>query len=164
MPIQIDVHESHIQSLIQFYFERLKTLRVEITAKELELKEITLVIQKLKRGSANGNTQDNIGKVNIDYSESWPWARKVEFAIELKEKPLSTKEIVDILTEFEPSFLIDRKRVVASISSILSSKSGEGKEFKRVESDTGDFKYIVNEKIDKAKEDKTTEDDDSMPW
>ncbi len=145
MPIQIEVQEFHAKLLIDFYIQRLKTLKTEIIERERELKEINGTIQKLKRG--NLSPVENSPKEIINttpYSEKWTWVKKIQFAIEQQGKPLTTKEIVDTLTEFEADFIFDRKRVVASISSMLSTKSGSDKEFIRVESDSGDFAYNIN--------------------
>lgn len=141
MPIQIEVHDSHAQILIDFYLKRLKALRDEIVEREREMKDITQTIQKLKKGGTTAEIESKTTIPAIEYSDKWTWVKKIEFAIEQQRKPLTTKEIVEVLTEFEPSFLFDRKRVVASISSTLSTKSGEGKDFVRVETESGDFAY-----------------------
>ena len=141
MPIQIEINDAHIQPLIDFYIKRLRTLKDEIMEREREMKEISQVIQKLKKREVISDTDAEITVSSIPYSDKWTWVKKIEFAIEYQNKPLTTKEIVDTLTEFEPSFLFDRKRVVASISSTLSSKSGPNKEFVRVERDSGEFAY-----------------------
>lgn len=139
MPIQIEIHESHIQPLVDFYVQRLRVLKDEIFEREKEVKEINFMIQKLRKKNTPDVPTANTSKV--EYSENWPWARKITFAIELMKKPLTTKEIVDVLTEYESAFLFDRKRVVASISSTLSTKSGPGKEFNRIQNDSGEFAY-----------------------
>ena len=41
--------------------------------------------------------------------------------------------------------MFDRKKAVASVSSILSTKSGANKEFVRMEGETGDFTYYINQ-------------------
>ncbi|MEP7279590.1 MAG: hypothetical protein ABI813_13150 [Bacteroidota bacterium] len=142
MSIQIDVQDSHAQLLIDFYISRIRVLREEIMIREQETREINSVIQKLKKKSNLEKSERLIPITN--YSEKWPWVKKVQYAIEYQNRPLTTKEIVDVLSEFESSLLIDRKRAVASISSILSSKSGEDKDFLRVESDSRDFAYVIN--------------------
>lgn len=146
MAIQIEILDSHVKHLTEFYIQRLKTLREEIQERERETKEINANILKLKKG---GTTSPEAVPtiLSADYSDKWPWLKKVQFAIELQNRPLTTKEIVDTLSEYEPSFIYDRKRAVASISSILSSRWGEGKEFKRTQSDSGDFAYDLNKKV-----------------
>jgi hypothetical protein len=148
MPIQIEVQDLHAKLLIDFYIQRLKTLKTEIIERERELKEINGTIQKLKRGNLSPVESSPKEMINDShYSEKWTWVKKIQFAIELQGKPLTTKEIVDTLTEFEADFIFDRKRVVASISSMLSTKSGSDKEFIRVESDSGDFAYNINQQF-----------------
>lgn len=144
MPIQIEIQDTHAQLLIDFYVQRLRVLRDEILERERESKEINGVIQKLRKREpqlaiSNGSPVDR-----LVYSDKWPWVKKVQFALETQENPMTTKEIVDLLTEYEPSFLFDRKRAVASISSILSSKSGPGKEFARLDGESGDFAYCIS--------------------
>jgi hypothetical protein len=149
MPIQIEIQDTHAQLLIDFYVGRLKVLREEILDRERESKEINGVIQKLKKRDTQPFAISNGILVDrSEYSEKWPWLKKVLFALNTTDRPLTTKEIVDVLTEYEPSFLFDRKRAVASISSILSTKAGS--EFVRVSSDSGDFAYrLRNDNDDK---------------
>ncbi|HET6253907.1 MAG TPA: hypothetical protein VFE32_07525 [Puia sp.] len=152
MPIKIEIQESHVQLLIDFYIARLKILREEIQDRERETKEINTAIQRLKKREIP-LAISSIMKVDnkSSYSEKWPWLRKVQFALENQAEPLTTKEIVEVLTEYEPSFLFDRKRAVASVSSILSTKSGS--EFIRVDSESGDFAYrLRNDKNNKGNE------------
>jgi hypothetical protein len=145
MPVRIEIQDNHIQSLIGFYINRLRILREEIIGRENEFKEISATIQQLKRKGEMPKTSSVHVQVNLsDYTENWPWLRKVRFVMEQKNKPLTTKDIAETLTDFEPSLLIDRKRAIASISSILSSKSGEGKDFLRVGNGPGDFAYVIN--------------------
>jgi len=165
MSIQIEVQNAHIEYLIEFYLERLKSLRAEISAKEQELKDITSTIQKLKKGSNPDKFEEADAAIDVEYSERWPWVKKVEFALKYKNKPLSTKEVVETLTEFEPEFLIDRKKVVASVSSILSSKSGDDKTFKRINHDSGDFEYTLNDPSEKLQlKQVSSEDEDKPPF
>jgi hypothetical protein len=159
MPIQIEIQDSHAQLLIDFYVSRLKVLRDEILDRERETKEINGVIQKLKKRELHPIAISNGSPVDrADYSEKWTWLKKVLFALDIEHRPLTTKEIVDVLTEYEPSFLFDRKRAVASISSILSTRSGS--EFVRVDSDSGDFAYrLRNDNDDKVEEAEEIVDD-----
>jgi hypothetical protein len=163
MPIQIEVQDIHAQILIDFYVNRLKALRDEILDKERESKEINAIIHKLRRRDAAVPQSNGTNVLKASYSEKWPWVRKVHFALETNEKALTTKEIVDFLTEFEASFLFDRKRAVASVSSILSSKSGTGKEFIRLQGDSGDFAYAINADFNNTPSEEE-EEDDGLPF
>jgi len=151
MPVQIEVQDIHTKLLIDFYLQRLKILRSEIIERERETKDINSTIQKLKKGNIRppSNSNVNVMEKEVPYSEKWPWVKKVYFAIEQQGKPLTTKEIVDVLTEYEADFIFDRKRAIASISSILSVKSGgEDKPFIRTESESGDFAYNINKLVE----------------
>ena len=147
MPIQIEVQDTHAQLLIDFYVQRLKTLRDEILERERETKDINNTIQRLKKKNSLSTSQELPEITALDktaYSDKWPWIKKVSFALSGTKNALTTKEIVDVLTEYEPAFLFDRKRAIASISSILSSRWGADKEFIRIQSDSGDFAYTIN--------------------
>jgi len=145
MPIQIEVHDSHAQLLIEFYVSRLKLLREEIQERERESKEINGVIQQLKKRAALAGEADEIPTPLVYYNDKWTWLKKIHFALEQRGKALSTKEIVDTLADYEPTFLFDRKRAIASISSVLSVKSGAGKDFLKVDTDSGEFAYAIND-------------------
>jgi hypothetical protein len=170
MAIKIEIQESHVQSLIDFYLSRLKMLREEIADRESEFREINMIIQKLKRNGESVkiiHTKDHI--IATQYSDNWSWPKKVRFAMELMNKPMTTRDIAEALTDFEPSLLIDRKRAIASISSILSTKSGNGKDFLKVENGSGDFAYVVNPDRtigERSRNENLTqeEDDEKMPF
>ncbi|MBP6023048.1 hypothetical protein [Ferruginibacter sp.] len=144
MSIQIEINDIHVKQLTEFYIQRLKALREEIIEREKESKEINLMIQKLRKANIPEDGAVYIELPAFDYSDKWPWVKKIQFAIEYSGRALTTKEIVDTLSEFETSFIYDRKRAIASISSVLSMKSGNGKEFLRSESVSGDFAYDLN--------------------
>lgn len=159
MPINIEVKDTHAQLLVDFYIQRLKFLREEIQEREVETREITATIQKLKKKEVKSSS--SIPTVTIDnipnaYSDKWPWVKKIHFALGQSDGPMTTKEIVEALTEFEPTFMFERKKVVASISSILSSKSGNDKEFIKLSSESGDFAYDINRETDSNDEGPTS--------
>jgi|HubBroStandDraft_1064217.scaffolds.fasta_scaffold434096_1 hypothetical protein len=165
MPIQIEVQDIHAQLLVDFYVGRLKVLRDEILEREKETRDINGIIQKLRKREPPLAISNGLHVDKSLYSEKWPWVKKVQFALGNQEKPLTTKEIVDVLTEYEPSFLFDRKRAVASISSILSSKSGDDKDFMRVDSESGEFAYTLSKNGNNKKHDAIDLlDDDEAPF
>jgi hypothetical protein len=144
MPIQIEIQDTHAKLLVDFYLQRLKVLRNEIAEREREAKEINVIMQRLRKSKGAATVDMVIEEPATPYSEKWPWVRKIHFALKITGKPLTTKEIVDLLSGYEANFILDRKKVVASISSVLSTKSGPGKEFIRVPGDSGDFAYTLN--------------------
>jgi hypothetical protein len=166
MPVQIEIHDGHIDALIDFYIQRLRVLRDEIAERERESKDINAQILRLKKGKSQGQPDSAVKGVAlkpVHYSDKWPWVKKIQFAIEQRGTPLTTKEIVDTLIEYEIGLMFDRKKAVASVSSMLSTKSGEGKEFMRVESESGDFAYDLNNKEGEPVE-KENEDEDNNPF
>jgi len=166
MPVQIEINDSHIDALIEFYIQKLKVLREEIAEREKATKEINAQILRLKKGrtssSSSGPNLHQLEAPLVPYSDKWPWVRKIRFALERRGKPLTTKEIVDTLIEYEIALMFDRKKAVASISSMLSTKSGDDKEFIRVQSESGDFQYDLNSS--KASTESNSEEDDVNPF
>ena len=147
MSVNIEINENHIDALIDFYIQRMKILRDEIAIREKESKEINAQILKLKKGKNPSSLLSSTSAQPINgvgYSDKWPWVKKIRFAIETQGRPLTTKQIVETLTEYEIELMFDRKKAVASISSMLSTKSGPDKDFIRVEGETGDFAYTIN--------------------
>jgi hypothetical protein len=141
MPISIEINDIHVDALIEFYIQRIKVLRDEMACREKELKEINTQILKLKKSKrdVDDGEPEHSNVVIALYSDKWPWVKKIKFAIELKE-------IVDTLIEYEIGLMFERKKAVASISSMLSTKSGPDKEFSKIESDSGEFAYAINDK------------------
>lgn len=144
MPLSIEINDKHIAHLIEFYVEKQKLMRNDIIKLEREIKEINAIITQLKQSSRtqfSATIQPLPGKEI--YSDKWPWIRKIKFALDQSKRPLSTKEVVDFLTDYEPDFISGRRRAIASVSSILSVKSGE--EVIKSTSETGEFVYGLPE-------------------
>lgn len=141
MALKIEINDNHIQDLIQFYVEKQKTLKTEIAAREKEIKDISAIILQLK--SPKNSITGQVEKVDegLVYSTKWPWAKKISFVLHVNGgKPLTTKEIVDEISIYEPEFISDRKRAIASVSSTLSVKADE---FYKEQGESGDYEYSV---------------------
>jgi hypothetical protein len=145
MAVKIEISDTHVKALTEFYIQRLKVLREEMIEREKEIKEINATIQLLRKPTVAGDLSITKSS-SVEYSEKWPWIKKIQFAIAHEDRPLTTREVVDVLTEFETAFIYDRKRAIASISSVLSNKWGPDKDFGRQQSESGDFAYYINEK------------------
>jgi hypothetical protein len=147
MPVQIAIQDNQADLMIDFYVNRLKTLREEILARENETKLINNLVQQLKKRDTSmvAESMPSYAISNRpDYSEDWPWMKKILFALNNSPTPMTSKEIVGFLTDYEPVLLFDKKRAIASVSSILSTKSGKGKTFVRTEKESGDFAYQLS--------------------
>lgn len=148
MSVNITFKESEIPLLINLYLESLKTKKDEISTMEKEVKEINAKIIQLKRALNSAGTDSTIQPVNGNeiYSDNWQWTKKIQFAIEQANRPLTVSEIVETLGEVEPSILTEKRKAMSSISGTLSNKSGEykdKKEFVRSVSPSGDYAYDV---------------------
>jgi hypothetical protein len=152
MPVQIEISEKYLDDLIAFYQQKQRDLHQRGIEIEIEISELNKMIAQLK--NSNGkvfSTEIENFPFTEPYLDKWPWARKIKFALGSEKKPLTTKEIVDILCKYEPSLINDRKKVVASISATLSVKSvtrigidlGETGEFVREDGETGDYVYSI---------------------
>ncbi|MBN8853636.1 MAG: hypothetical protein BGO55_12065 [Sphingobacteriales bacterium 50-39] len=145
MTIQIEIQNTHVNDLISFYSNKLRGIKDQIATLEMELRDINSIISQLKQGPVDTFTNEEFLEPSSEkYSASWPWVKKIAFAVREAGRPITTKEIVNILEKFEPNFAIQRKRAISSVSSTLSVKSGkysDKKEFIKVPTDSGEFAY-----------------------
>ena len=154
MAIKIEVKQNDIHLLIDFYHQKLKILKEEIIAKEKEVRSINSMIVQLKsvdkqqviKTNLKAENPINQKKSNPAYSPDWPWAKKIVFALNYKGHALNTKEIIEVLTEFEPSILFEHKKTLASVSSALSLNSGKGKAFTRSQDPAKRLIYDIRNK------------------
>lgn len=100
--------------------------------------------QQDKKDDSSIISQDNKKQQSGYYSE-WPWLTKIKFALSTQGHALSVKEIIEVLTEYEPSLLFEQKRTMASVSSALSLNYGKGKAFIRFEGPAGRLTYNLSE-------------------
>ena len=146
MNISIQFKEAEIPVLIEMYLDKVKQKKEEIFHLEKDVKDISAKVSQLRLALKGGN--GSIAPLQSDsaYSDKWQWVKKISFAIELNGKPLTINEIIDTLSDYEPSFINDRKKVMSSISGTLSIKSGsydDRKEFIRCNSESGEYAYDV---------------------
>ncbi len=147
MPIQID--EKDAQDLIDLYIQKQRSIKNQMAVLNADLKalntKITDLKQALKSGDINTGASDE-----MEYNINWHWVKKIEFAITKAGKPLTTNEIVDILTDYQPEYISGRRSAIASVSATLSLKSGTHsmhKEFVKIISDWGGTLYDVWKEI-----------------
>lgn len=148
MSIKIEIPQLHVKHLIEFYSKKVDDLRLSIKALENELQEITSIMAQLNTTEQPDNIVykgilSKAPQFNDGYSVKFTWERKIVFVIE-KYGPMTTSEIVDkIISAYQPELKQERKRVVASVSAILSMKSGVGKLFSKSSNDANEFVYHV---------------------
>lgn len=128
MPIQIEIQEEHVKDLIDFLVAKQKALKTQVADLESQIKSISATISQLKQTSKRAPFTFTDGILPIEepnlYSESWPWVKKIAFAIKDAGKPLTTNEIAEVLGAYESS----EKIKISSISATLSQKSGKHEE------------------------------------
>jgi hypothetical protein len=152
MPLNIEVRDEHVKEMIEFYIEKQRNLKSQVFQFEKQIKEITAIIQQL-----NQSMRESVGEIKplpdaSIYSEKWTWVRKIKFAIEQSGKPITTREVVELLSQYEPEIMYNRKKAVASVSSTLSVKTGD--DFLKVESESGENAYYLpTESIENINED-----------
>jgi tRNA(Phe) wybutosine-synthesizing methylase Tyw3 len=145
MPL-IEITDDDAKDLIDFYVEKQRNIKNQMSVLGASLKELNTKILELKQSLQAKNPSVINNKDGVEYSSKWHWVKKIEFAIRQAGKPLTTKEIVDILTEYQPDYISERRSAIASVSAILSTKSGshsQHKEFVKIASDWGDYAYDV---------------------
>ena len=148
MPVNINIPDNQIDTMIKFYVDRQKEKRELILSLEKEVREFSSTIMQLRNAKSkpthlNPESIETIPSEKV-YSPKWPWVKKIEFAMNEANKFITTKEVVEILTNYEPEFIADRKRAIGSISSTLSVKSGtsqDSKDFIKRESESGELEY-----------------------
>ncbi len=144
MPIKIEISNKYLDDLISFYLEKQKEIKLQIHALENELTELSSLIINLKQSERLESNMQSDTKEYEQYSTDWTWVKKISFVLEKAKKPLSTREIVDVLEVFEPQYVLQRKTATASVSATLSTKSGsylQKKEFIKIPSEWGDSKF-----------------------
>jgi len=144
MAITIKIKDAHLKDLIEFYSLKQRALKEEISELEKKLMDITATISQLKRSTNNSE----IGWMEEKevFSSKWPWSRKIAYAINEAGKPITTKEIVDILDSYDPISPEDKKSTISSVSATLSVKSGkhnEKKDFVKSVSESGEYAYDI---------------------
>lgn len=142
MPLQIEIQKEHINDLITFYTEKQKEVKQRISELEREYSDIIAIIMQLRQSSLKDASKEIVPIEGQDiYSPKWTWVKKISFALKQVAKPLTANEIVDIISEYEYEFKIERRKAIASVSSTLSVKAG--KEFIKEKGVTGEFEYSL---------------------
>lgn len=147
MSVQIEIKDDHIKDLIDFYSMKQKSLKEQISKLEKDLKDVSATISQLKQRNIDPLTSAVALLTDLEiFSPKWPWVKKIAFAIKEAGKPVTTKEIVEILSVYDPKNEEETKSAIKSVSSTLSVKSGkylEKREFVKSMTDTGEFAYDV---------------------
>lgn len=157
IPVNIYIQSKDLSELLEFYEAKLKITKQKRKDLENDESEIRATIAQLKNKMQSTETIDesptlfSIKPNKFQYNKKWTWVEKIEFAIRESSKPLNTTEIVDSLIIHEPSLDDDKRRSVASVSSILSIHSGvnEQSDKKFIKIDRGGrSNFLVRDTVD----------------
>lgn len=153
MAIRIEIKDDHISDLLSFYVSKQKNIHEQISKLENELRDVNATLAQLRQRPLNISdpfTSDLLPEQQV-YSAKWTWLRKISYAIKEAGKPVTTKQIVEILEAYEPKLVEERKTAISSVSSTLSVKAGkfsDKKCFVKSINESGEYAYdIWNESL-----------------
>lgn len=149
MTLNIQIGDTAAKTLRTVLLEQLRGKQEAIKAMQAECQELEHLLSQLNFThipfpQQHENTPITNLAQQFDYKENWTWEQKIKFIIEHKGRPLTTTEIVATLIQFEPKWGIDRAKAVASISSVLSTKSKEGGVFVKDYNERNEYIYDVS--------------------
>ena len=160
MTIQIEIKDDQIEDLVEFYSIKQRSLKDQISKLEKNLRDVSATISQLKHLATMPRTSKaNFLEETDIFSPKWPWIKKIAFAIKEAGKPISTREIVEILSVYEQRTEEEKKTAISSVSSTLSVKSGkhsDKREFVKDVNSSGEYVYNIwreNSKIDSCEYD-----------
>lgn len=141
MPINIQIKDNHVQSLVEFYGGKLKSVRESKKALEAEEKEYEEIInQLLKKPAKNENEAPQLAIQSFKgYDVNWAIHEKISYVLKHSHEALTTRQIIDKLLSLEPGLNATKTKTEKNISTILSIK--KDKLFKRIEEKGKENKY-----------------------
>jgi hypothetical protein len=148
MAIRIEIKDDEIYDLINFYISKQKSVLEQISKLENDLKNVNATIAQLKQRplEIKDSFHAELRETGEIFSSKWSWLKKITYAIKEAGKPVTTKEIIQMLELYEPKSDQDRKTATSSVSSILSVKSGkqsDRKHFVKSLTESGEFAYAI---------------------
>lgn len=136
--IQLQLSDTQLEDMRQYYMFRLKDLREEKDDIEKEIEKVENVVQQLSAKGVSTKDKDKekerairppsqlaIGEMN-GYVIGWPIHEKISYVLRKGGgRPMPTREIIDELFKIDHSMLKDKDKAAKNISSVLSMKNGE---------------------------------------
>lgn len=130
--IKIEVRDEQRKPLIEFFKQRETEILHTINYLQGELEGIRENLKTLGSEARNGTPvtvnavaeEQSKNQVETEFRKNWSLPAKVKFLLKVVGHPAGTGELADLLiNKFEPD--IERRRAVASISSVLTGKSSK---------------------------------------
>ena len=148
VPILLD--ERYLDSLIQFHLQKQQEIRDHIALLQLEEKALSATIVELRQAQNKVKPEFSPQLGEILYNREWTWTKKIDFALDVAGRAMTSREIVDLLENYEPQLKSQGRKPIASVSAVLSTKSGDY--YDRYEGD-GDVRYMKKAVVRDYKED-----------
>lgn len=134
---EIIVRINNRNEIISKYSNLLKTVRVQMHSGKRMVDAFT------KSPVSNG---DEFRAMDVgDYDETWSLAKKCEYVLKVKQKLLTTRQLIDGIFEYEPHYLeikgIDFDRLQKNLGSTLLQKVNANNTFFRTKYE-GEIEYL----------------------
>ena len=144
MTIKLEIKETDVEPLKQFYQNRLNQISGQIDMLKADLEGITRVLAKLNSEPLNGEERiESIQRKN-GYPAKGTWVDRIEFILNNANKPISTSQIVkEIITRYQPE--LERGKVVASVSATLTAKAHENR-YLKTKNEKNENTFQLNQK------------------
>lgn len=154
MEKQITISEQEIPTLIEYLRNRIESTRAQLISLEKTLNNLVHLsgntyktqIQtsiSLSKESIN-NSYDKPLEHEDGYNSAWTWIRKIIHILKA-QKESTTSDIVNAVLRYEPDRVKERKKVMASVSAVLSTKSKDDGLFKKRINMRNDNVYSLTE-------------------
>jgi len=141
----LTISSNHFKYLLPGYRQRLDEIQlaldeIQLTIKALqqERREINEIINIIDTESLNSKLSNNQNQQE-EYNEKSTWLIKALYILKKEKRPLTTAEIVSEILHYEPT--MDRILAIKNISSVLGSKSNEGRYVERYLKEGKDQKF-----------------------
>jgi hypothetical protein len=147
MPLKIEIPDSLVGSLKEYYKQVYENFKIKAQPIVDEWKEIQPILNQLgiitnsllEEGNTKKNNVPHIEKDSNEYNSKWGWFGKSEFILKKAKEPLTSKQIVnELISSFEPE--MDEKLATNSIPATLSVAAKNGK-INRVKNEKGEYEY-----------------------
>lgn len=161
--VNINLSKAELTYLVDTLIDKIKSKKAEKESLEREIKDLNARIIQFKKAlnETESGVIINPTTENDNYSDKWAWLTKIEFAINLSKRPLTTNEIYDVLCEFEPHLLADKRKATSTISGTASIKSGsyeEKKDLIKNKNKNGEYEYTIWKEKSDVSGDVSTDD------
>jgi hypothetical protein len=151
MDIQLKISEQLAKEMLEFIETKIRSKQTEIVELENEIADLRIQRQELE-ARLNGSQKLLVpDKSEVKYQPKWPIFRKILFILEKHGRPMSTRDIVEYITElYEPEIANERNKLVGNVSSVLGTKAKEGRLLKG-ENILGENVFSINPDFEETK-------------